>query len=224
MGGLNSGRRPTGRPVFDNKPRIDLRLLRQEGVLDAPTRVDLKFFLYGRDLGGIMLIGVPGGPDGRPGGLIIPSVLSDPPTEPMPSSEPQPLVWDRCRFGGYRAYIRCPCCYRRVLVLALARSKAYGTITWCCRRCADLPYASTLDNPEDAALRRLERLRRRMGFEDWDGAETEFPHYPLRPWRAGRWEALQAQANKARDTYFDLVESREWSACIVARRYMQRWG
>jgi hypothetical protein len=65
-----------------------------------------------------------------------------------------------CRFGGTRAWFRCPNpgCDRRVAVL-------YAWPVFACRHCQNLVYASTREPSFDRALRRAERIRRRLGWD-----------------------------------------------------------
>ena len=69
-----------------------------------------------------------------------------------------PLTWTPCRFGGQRPWFICPGdgCGRRVAVL-------YGRRLFLCRRCHDLAYPSTREDPGERALRRARKIRERLG-------------------------------------------------------------
>ncbi|HOZ25839.1 MAG TPA: hypothetical protein PLH23_00980 [Hyphomonadaceae bacterium] len=62
-------------------------------------------------------------------------------------------------FGGAQTYFRCPRCSRRVATLALARQY------FRCRTCVGAAYASSQEGPTDRAMRRANKLKRRLGAE-----------------------------------------------------------
>jgi hypothetical protein len=74
-----------------------------------------------------------------------------------------PIVHLPCRFGGSRAYFICPGprgtdCGRRITKLHL--SNRY----FLCRHCAKLAYASQFETSWQRALRRANKLKRRLGM------------------------------------------------------------
>jgi hypothetical protein len=75
-----------------------------------------------------------------------------------------PIVRLPCRFGGSRAYLICPGprgtdCGRRVTKLHL--SHRY----FLCRHCAKLAYASQCETSWQRAIRRANKLKRRLGID-----------------------------------------------------------
>lgn len=62
-------------------------------------------------------------------------------------------------YGGAQAYFRCPKCSRRVRFLI------HGEIRYLCRHCLDLVHASTRERESDRAMRKVNKLRRRIGAE-----------------------------------------------------------
>src|SRR5918997_955823 len=73
--------------------------------------------------------------------------------------EPVPLKWMTCNFGGERPWFVCPgvTCGRRVAVL-------YGPGKYfLCRHCYDLRYESQRNDKKDRALRRAQKIRKRLG-------------------------------------------------------------
>lgn len=63
-----------------------------------------------------------------------------------------------CTLGGRRSWFSCPTCARRVAVI-------YGAgRLFACRQCKRLAYASQGESAADRALRRAERIRKKLGW------------------------------------------------------------
>ncbi len=67
------------------------------------------------------------------------------------------LVWTPCNFGGRRVWFSCPRCARRVAVVYFAGS------LFACRHCYGFSYGCQKESPPDRTLRRVGRLRARLG-------------------------------------------------------------
>lgn len=69
------------------------------------------------------------------------------------------LAWTACHYGGQRAWWLCPGvgCGRRVAVL-------YGGKVYACRHCQRLAYPSQRETPGDRAIRRVNALRKQLGW------------------------------------------------------------
>ena len=87
-----------------------------------------------------------------------------------------PIRWTQCRFGGRRPYFVCRgvatgvVCNRRV-------TKLYGAGThFLCRHCYQLSYTSQRENSYDRALRRLNKIRARLGGDP--GVRSPLPERP----------------------------------------------
>ncbi len=86
------------------------------------------------------------------------------------------LAWTPCNFGGSRPWFLCPgvvkgrVCGRRVAKLYLRRRY------FLCRHCHDLTYASRQETGSLGALRKCQRIRRKLG----GSANTTEP-FPERP-------------------------------------------
>lgn len=70
------------------------------------------------------------------------------------------VEWTPCRFGGFRAWFRCPHCARRCASIYLHGWPA-------CRTCARLVYPSTRCDPIDRSWRRTWAIEKRMGWKDF---------------------------------------------------------
>lgn len=127
-------------PLLDDLARVDLRQLRP--LLGHP---DQLVRLSHRDtLGQPRVIMVSPGRD---------EVLAWYEEEPHLLA----LEWSPCRFGGSRPWFRCACCEGRALVL-YASSSCFR-----CRRCTRAGYAVWKESSEDRALRKVRKLRSRVG-------------------------------------------------------------
>lgn len=70
------------------------------------------------------------------------------------------LDYQRCNFGGWRVWFRCPAkgCGARV-------AKLYGGEVFACRKCHDLTYPSQKEVGYQRAFRRADKIRERLGWE-----------------------------------------------------------
>jgi hypothetical protein len=85
-----------------------------------------------------------------------------------------PFTFTPTKFGGRRAWFRCPGCQQGCRVL-------YGTNSLRCRKCRDLKYASQYEMPAFRFLNRARRIRSRMGEPGVSGGP-----FPPKP-RHMRW-------------------------------------
>jgi hypothetical protein len=67
-----------------------------------------------------------------------------------------PFVFSPTRFGGWRAWFRCPGCFQGCRVL-------YGVNSLHCRKCRGLKYQSQYEGPGFRLLDRTYKIRRRLG-------------------------------------------------------------
>ena len=70
------------------------------------------------------------------------------------------IDWTNCHFGGERPWFLCPAagCGRRVAIL-------YCGSIFACRHCYNLAYACQRETIHDRELRRVEKIRDRLGWE-----------------------------------------------------------
>jgi len=68
-----------------------------------------------------------------------------------------PLEWMPCRFGGNRAWFRCPACNRRAAILYGAHEM------FACRRCLRLAYESQHEAPHYRALYKAQAIHQKLG-------------------------------------------------------------
>ncbi|MDF2235768.1 hypothetical protein P2H44_24710 [Albimonas sp. CAU 1670] len=175
MGGLGSGRRSGwGRTPLEHRRRIEIGRLHRAGCLREAWAGSWTWSSEGDEIARINLLAAPGGLR-----LIYRVRLAGRDWEDV--DEFVPVERTPCRFGGDRPWFRCPGvvngapCGRRVAML-------YAVGKWfLCRHCARSPYASQREVAMDRALRRANKLRRRLGGEPGLGAAI--PRRPKGMWR-----------------------------------------
>ena len=95
--------------------------------------------------------------------------------------EPVPLSWTACNFGGERPWFICPGagCGRRVAVL-------YGPGRYfLCRHCYDLVYGSQREDKTQRALRRAQKIRKRL-----EGSANMMEPFPDKP-KGMHWKTYE---------------------------------
>lgn len=114
-------------------------------------------------------------------------------------SYPVSISWTPCRFGGRRPWLHCPCCNRRVVKVYLVRGH------FCCRRCGHLTYASQREDRAGRALRRVNRIRERLG-----GPRGPLSPFPMRPdrMRASTYARLRAVALEVERRVLETSDAR----------------
>lgn len=154
MGGRGSGRRASysGKDTTEESLPLDIRRLRRAGVLTPGRAFSWQWTVNDRVRASIQIraeawqveLTYIYAPNGRPAEFIRQAVMLE--TTP-------------CTLGGSRQWFCCPTCSRRVAVI-------YGTgRLFACRRCKGLAYASQGEAGDDRATRRVERIRKQLGWQ-----------------------------------------------------------
>ena len=153
MGGRNSGRWyrvKDKRTTLNEVRRLDVRSLQREGYL-RPWQSGIITWGRGDRCTAVVSYAMAGD-------LLVLSYDYKPPGgEWQPITQPLPLDWAPCHYGGKRPWFLCPQCQRRVAILAALGQR------FLCRQCARLPYASQCETPEDRGLRHLRKIRDKVG-------------------------------------------------------------
>lgn len=155
MGGWGSGRRRhiEGRATTADFMSFDVRHWHREGYLSPGQRLEWQWSQGGGTHAHIWARVAEG--------QVVFTCLYQSGEEGWKSEEwIVRLVWASCTLGGYRPWFQCPTrgCGRRVAILYTG-----GPIV--CRRCLGLVYASQRATRVSRALRRIELLRQRLGWE-----------------------------------------------------------
>ena len=157
MGGLGSGRRKDrGRKTVESYKTLDVNQLSEKGCL-RPGCSSTCQWTDGNEVFSINLRA-----EAKRLHLSYPVRVGD--REWRDVTDSIPIVHLRCRFGGSRAYFICPGprgtdCGRHITKVHL--SNRY----FLCRHCAKLAYASQFETSWQRAIRRANKLKRRLGID-----------------------------------------------------------
>jgi len=152
MGGFGSGRRLQSKDTNDYR-QLDVRRLQRDGLL-KPGRTFSWQWTY---------------TDGTAASILVKTELDMITLSYRHKSGDGDwkdvchtvfLDWTPCRYGGQRAWFICSQigCWRRVAIL-------YGGATFACRQCHKLAYPCQRETHVDRVARRVNRIRRRLGWE-----------------------------------------------------------
>ena len=188
MGGLGSGRPSgSGRGTVEACRSIDVNRLHREGCLRAGSAGGWQWTRDGEAVASINL-------RAEADRLHLTYRVRIAGGEWEDVVETVRIVRVACRFGGVRPYFICPgvvngiACGRRA-------AKLYGPGRYfLCRHCYRLGYASQIEEPMDRAMRRVNKLRRRLGGES--GMAAPFPARPEGMWRK-TYDRLRERAFEA---------------------------
>lgn len=119
----------------------------------------------------------------------------------------------KCHFGGRRIWFECHRCGLRAAILYVDGVKMH------CRRCADLPYRVQCENTTDRLIRRLQKLRKRLGAP----ANLLAPVPWKRPYK--RWEPflrLYYEEAEVRRELFDRWKKEILDGYSVTQVYLNQ--
>jgi hypothetical protein len=155
MGGIGSGRKGRGgqKGVVEKYCAIDTRKWYRQGMLLEGRRFSL-YWSVGHEARLQLDVRV------EAGSVFVQSHLSSPHHERQTRSETIFLDSTPCNFGGERLWFLCPIdgCSRRVAVL-------YWGGAFACRECMNLCYQSQLESDDSRASRRVNKIRKALGWE-----------------------------------------------------------
>lgn len=143
-----------GKLTTEDARRIDIRYLKQQGLLRVGASGVLRWHRGGEQTGSV-------GFSIDDGVFRLRFRYQDPATgQWVPHVQEVTIERTRCNFGGTRPWFRCPGCERRVAVL-------YGVfVEYLCRHCYDLSYGSQQEREMDRILRRAREIRKRLGASE----------------------------------------------------------
>ena len=156
MGGYGSGRwyRGLTRTTCEEAKRIDIRYLRQQGLLGHNHAGTLSWNI-----------------GGEPSGNINYTMFSDQmwlrfrcrwhDEEWEDVKQIIPLVETPCNYGGTRKWFLCPHCNKRIAVLYLVDTY------FMCRHCYQLPYASQGEDYLDRLTRKSDKISARLEADEY---------------------------------------------------------
>jgi hypothetical protein len=182
MGGYRSGRRYhyTSKDTVDGLTHLDVNPLNRKGYLCPGSRFVCSWTRNGEPAGWVT-------GETTAGLLWLRYRVQSHGGEWESVEQPTPLEWTPCRYGGRRAWFRCPAagCGRRV-------AKLYGAGKYfLCRKCYDLTYESQREHWGHRALRRAQNIRMRLG-----GSANMLEPFPAKPKRM-HWRTYERLCDRA---------------------------
>ena len=190
MGGRGSGSwvRWDAKRTTESQHRVDIRWLKKQGYLAEGKIGTLSWSNNGKTTGSVGF-GV------KRDGLVL-KYRSRLRGEDWGSVE-QRINFEQtaCYYGGYRLWLLCPRCSRRVLLLYGAGKYFF------CRHCYRLTYSSQQENYPNRMLHQARKIRKRLG-EDSGSMDL----FPLKP-KHMHWSTYLRLRSKA-----ERAEQLGWSA------------
>lgn len=189
MGGMGSGGANRKRPHFEGLRRINVGYLVRHGMHRPGTYSTMSWQdNWQRPTGSMQVVG------GAEAVTLVYSVRNGETEDWRHIEERVQLALVPKPFGGAQTYFRCPRCGRRVTTLAL-RSQYFR-----CRICAGAAYASSQEGATDRAMRKANKLKRRLGADPGlDSFYWRPKHMRQRTFDAidARIQAAEAEVNDA---------------------------
>jgi hypothetical protein len=129
---------------------------------------------------------------------------------PVEVNELVRFAFTATRFGGQRQWFRCLKCHQRC-------RKIYGGRYFRCRRCYRLRYASQSEDVSQRALRRADKIAKRL-HDMWRGTTVEEYEFPPKPprMRWGTYRRLEQQFDRLQDRWGVTVMARFGRRCAYA--------
>ncbi len=185
MGGIGSGRRPTGRAkrTVESHLVLDINALNRQSLL-VPGRALAVTWRVNGELAAAVDVKV----QARELEISYAIRRRDRANALAWIRYPVPTFWTSCRFGGQRPWLHCPSCNRRVVKLYLV------DCYFLCRGCGHLTYQSQRQEHADRALHKANRIREQLGGQH--GPLNRFPMRPARM-RAVTYARLRSRALEA---------------------------
>lgn len=148
--------------------RIDIRFLKKQGYLADENQIIAATLLWVNDVGETTgSVGV----EVYDEHMTLRYINTDSDGSVEHIQERVTFSKQSCHYGGYRKYLMCSGCGRRVVVL-------YGGKYFRCRHCYDFCYSSQLERPAFRLSRKARKLADRVAGEDqdYDGFPSKQPH------------------------------------------------
>lgn len=157
MGGIGSGRGyQGGKDTTNNYHALDVRQLQRDGLLKPGQVFSWDWSRNGTKVASIDI-------RTEADRVILDYRYKNRYVGGEGKSENYPvrIEWTPCNYGGARPWFLCPAqgCGRRVAILYL------GSAIFACRHCYRLAYACQRETADDRAMRRVDRIRERLGWE-----------------------------------------------------------
>lgn len=156
MGGPGSGRRQVGKPTTTSARELDVRVLRHNGLISRPDQTAVVSWL----VSDVVVAAI----DLRSTsfGVQLSYYWEEAGKRRVRVEQQVQVDMTLCNFGGCRFWFRCPVarCARRVAKLYFSRLGIFA-----CRHCCGLVYESQRETEDLRAIRRADRVRKRLGWK-----------------------------------------------------------
>ena len=185
MGGPGSGQwyRWDKRSTLDDLCSVDIRLLKRRGTLTPGASTMLAWSRGTQSAGSVLVVGAPDAVVLVYRARAFNGAWEDKRDKVL-------LTWTAPAGGGQRPWFLCPACARRV---ALIYSVSTG---FACRHCVQRPYGSQCETQQDRSLRKVRKIRTRLGVSHSLLEHIQSWHKPKgMHWRT--FERLQEQEQDA---------------------------
>ena len=193
MGGFGSGRWSTGltKETTDDHFDIDIRWMNKQGLLESGKQGSLTYKRVGRKTGSVSF-------RVEPDRIILSYKHLTRYRKWEEVTQAIQFIQTPCHFGGYRKWLRCPNCFRRVAII-------YGAGKYfLCRHCYDLTYTTGKGKAYYRLLEKADHIRERLGKDS--GA------------------ILQRPKGMHRKTYYRLLDELEAIESRAKSTVMSRYG
>lgn len=161
MGGIGSGRTwGFGKDTTAQRRALDVRALQRRGMLRSGEISRWTWERGGAPYASALVLA-------EHEGIVVTYSSQDRRGDKVSATSRIRLEWTPCHYGGQRAWFQCPTpgCERRAAIL-------YGGTTFTCRHCGELAYASQGERLAARAIRRVHKIRERLGW----GPSLSFEH------------------------------------------------
>lgn len=187
MGGRGSGRRSlsNGKGATEDAMPLDIRRLARAGILTPGRIANWQWLVNDRPYASIQI---------RTEAWQVTLSFTHTPRDQPAEFINQIVIMEAtpCTFGGERRWFTCTSCRQRVAVI-------YGAgRLFSCRGCKSLAYASQNETDDDRAARRVDRIRKSLG---WVPGLLNGPGVKPKGMRRSTYERLRVQHD------VDMVES-----------------
>lgn len=156
MGGLGSGRGQIGKPTTTSVRELDVQVLHHNGLIPLVNQtMVVSWLVNGKAVAAINL-------RSTSNGVQLSYCWEQAGESRVQIEQLVPVEATPCNFGGCRLWFRCPAeeCARRVAKLYFSRLGFFA-----CRHCSGLVYESQRETGDLRAIRRADRVRKRLGWK-----------------------------------------------------------
>ena len=204
MGGPGSGRwyRWKGtRTTLEEAYRLDVRWLHRHGYLDGRPHW-VTWSREERHVGSLLLAL-------QPEGVVLTYRYRVSGGDWESVRQVVTLDWTPCHYGGTRPWFQCTGCRLRVAVLC-------GEGKWfLCRHCYELPYGSQQETEEARLLRKVRKLRERLGAS----MNLLEPIWPWNKPKGMHWRTFDRLLQEE-----EAAQRAQWVLMHAAIERLEAWG